>query len=191
MTESGIALIYQEKKMDIDEEKLISAARKNPKAFGDLYQLYVEKIFRYLYSMTRNVQEAEDITTQTFMKAFESFESFRMDGHFASWLFKIAHNKAIDHFRRRENTTVLDETHEIEGESNTLNKVIQVEQVAILSNLLESLSDEERELLRLRYLAELKFSEIANLLAANEVTIKKKIYRLLERLQNQVEDSNE
>ena len=63
--------------------------------------------------------------------------------------------------------------------------------MAILSNLLETLNDEERELLRLRFLAELKFSEIANLLGVNEVTIKKKIYRLLERLQNQVEDSDE
>ena len=73
MTESDVALIYQEKNMDNEEERLISAARKDPKVFGDLYQLYVEKVFRYLYSMTRNVQEAEDITTQTFMKAFEIF----------------------------------------------------------------------------------------------------------------------
>ena len=191
MTESDVALIYQEKNMDNEEEKLIFATRKDPKVFGDLYQLYVEKVFRYLYSMTRNVQEAEDITTQTFMKAFESFASFRMDGHFASWLFKIAHNKAMDHFRKRKNTVVLDETYSAEMKSNTINEVIQVEQVAILSNLLETLNDEERELLRLRFLAELKFSEIANFLGASEVTIKKKIYRLLERLQNQVEDSDE
>ena len=48
MTESDVALIYQEKIMDNEEEKLISAARKDLKAFGDLYQMYVEKVFRYL-----------------------------------------------------------------------------------------------------------------------------------------------
>jgi RNA polymerase sigma-70 factor (ECF subfamily) len=191
MEELGIALICQEKNMNTDEEKLILAAREDPTAFGELYRLYAEKVYRYLYSMTRDVQEAEDITTQTFMKAFERFGSFRSDGHFASWLFKIAHNKAMDHFRKRKRFLAVDETHEQGEDTNSINNVIQLEQWAVLSKMMQALSAEERELLSLRYLADLKFAEIAHLLGANQVTVKKKLYRLLERLQNQLEESDE
>ena len=176
---------------DTDELRIIRAARQDPKAFGDLYKLYVEQIFRYLYSRLGNVHEAEDITAQTFLAAFESFDRFQQDGHFASWLFTIARNKAMDHFRQRKNTASIDEADDISVEEDPLYGVIQSEQAAALSKLIQPLPEEDRELLRLRFLAAMSYPEIAHFLHRNEEAVKKSIYRLLARLHSQLEVSNE
>ncbi|MGI6740485.1 MAG: RNA polymerase sigma factor [Brevefilum sp.] len=191
MVERSIELTLEKIDRMTDEARIIKAARQDPKAFGELYRLYVEQVFRYLFSKIGNLHEAEDVTAQTFLAAFESFDKFRQDGHFASWLFGIARNKAMDHFRRRDNLSSMDESSEIPVEDNTLSKVIQTEQEQALSKLIQALTEKERELLRLRFLAEMSFPEIARFLHRNEEAVKKRTYRLLARLQSQLEVSNE
>ena len=191
MAESSIVLTSEKINHESDELKIIRAAKQDSKAFGELYTLYVEQVFRYLYSRIGNVHEAEDTTAQTFLVAFETFDRFRQDGHFASWLFTIARNKAMDHFRRRENTSSIDEVKDIPVENDPLVGVIQSEQTAALSKLIQALPEEDRELLRLRFLAAMSFPEIAHFLHRNEDAVKKSIYRLLARLHSQLEVSNE
>lgn len=191
MAESGIPAASEKIDREMEERELIRAARRDPKAFGGLYLLYVEPVFRYLYSRLGNAHDAEDVTAQTFMAAFESFDGFRQDGHFASWLFAIARHKAMDHFRRRRETMPIDEINEIPHNNDPLNGVIQSEQAAALSKIIRGLPEEERELLRLRFLAALSFPEIAHFLHRNEEAVKKSVYRLLARLQTQLEVPHE
>jgi RNA polymerase sigma-70 factor (ECF subfamily) len=191
MAESKIALTSEQVNCESDELRIIRAARQDPKAFGELYKLYVDQVFRYLYSRLGNVHEAEDVTAKTFLVAFESFDRFRQNGHFASWLFTIARNKAMDTFRRQKNSASIDEADAIPVEDDPLSRVIQSEQAAALSGLIQELPEEERELLRLRFLAEMSFPEIAHFLHRNEEAVKKSIYRLLARLHSQLEVSNE
>jgi len=174
-----------------DEIRIIKAARQDPKVFGELYKLYVEQVFRYLFSRIGNVHEAEDVTAQTFLAAFESFDKFRQDGHFASWLFGIARNKAMDHFRRPDHSSHMDGSSEIAVEDNTLARMIKTEQEEALSKLIQTLPEEDRELLRLRFLADMSYPEIARFLHRNEDAVKKTTYRLLARLHSQLEVSNE
>jgi RNA polymerase sigma-70 factor (ECF subfamily) len=155
-----------------------------------LYLLYVERVFRYLYSRVGNVHDAEDLTSQTFLVAIESFAQLRQDGQFVSWLFTIARNKAMDSFRQKKNIASIDEVAEMLGENDPLSGVIQSDQAEVLSKLIQALSEEECELLRLRFLADLSFPQIAHLLRRNESAIKKSIYRLLARLHSQMEVSN-
>jgi RNA polymerase sigma-70 factor (ECF subfamily) len=191
MADSSIMLISEKVTRESDELRIIKAAREDPKAFGELYKLYVEPVFRYLYSRVGNVHEAEDITAQAFLVAFESFDRFREDRHFASWLFTIARNKAMDHFRQRKNLSTIDEAANIPVENDPLYGVIQSEQMEALSKLIKALPEEDRELLRLRFLAAMSFPEIAHFLHRNEGAVKKSIYRLLARLHSQLEVSNE
>jgi RNA polymerase sigma-70 factor (ECF subfamily) len=191
MAESSIELAFEKINHESDELKIIRAAKQDPKAFGELYKLYVEQVFRYLYSRMGNVHEAEDTTAQTFLVAFESFDRLRQEEHFASWLFAIARNKAMDHFRQRKNTTSIDEVDDIPVENDPLYGVIQSEQTAALSKLIQALPEEDRDLLRLRFLADMSFPEIAYLLHRNEEAVKKSIYRLLARLHSQLEVSND
>lgn len=191
MTESSIVLASEKINRESDELKIIKAAREAPKAFGELYRLYVEQVFGYLYSRIGNVHEAEDATAQTFLAAFESFDKFRQDGHFASWLFTIARNKAMDHYRQRKNTSSIDDANDIPAENDPLQEVIQSEQSAELAKLILALPEDDRELLQLRFLASMSFPEMAQLLHRNKDAVKKSLYRLLTRLQSQVEVSND
>jgi len=184
-------LTFAKANRESNELRIIRAARQDPRLFGELYKLYVEQVYRYLYSRIGNVHEAEDITAQTFLAAFESFDRFRQDGHFASWLFSIARNKVMDHFRQLKNISSIDDAEDIRMEDDPLCEVIQSEQAAALSKLIQALPGEDRELLRLRFLAAMSFPEIAHFLHRNEEAVKKSIYRLLARLHSQLEVSNE
>ena len=191
MAESSMELTSEKIDRMTDEIRIIKAARQDPKVFGELYKLYVEQVFRYLFSRIGNVHEAEDVTAQTFLAAFESFDKFRQDGHFASWLFGIARNKAMDHFRRRDRSSHVDEFNELPVEDNALARMIKTEQEEALSKLIQTLPEEDRELLRLRFLADMSYPEIARFLHRNEDAVKKTTYRLLARLHSQLEVSNE
>lgn len=191
MAKNGTKSTTEKTKSAINELKIIKAAREDPRVFGELYKLYVEQVFRYIYSRIGNMHEAEDITAQTFLVAFESFERFRQDEHFASWLFTIARNKATDYFRQQKNMSSIDKVTDILGDNDPLSEVIHSEQTAALTKLIRTLPEEDRELLRVRFLAEMSFPEIARFLHRNEEAVKKSTYRLLARLHSQLEFSNE
>jgi len=180
---------YQE----LDEADLVSDAKGNPESFGKIYYLYIQPIFRYLYSRIGSRPEAEDATAQTFLAALEGLNHYHHKGHFAAWLFAIARRKAMDHFRSLRSDVSLENAENItlDTEPDLLQQVIQTEQNSTLVNLISTLPEEERELIRLRYIAELSFSEIAQLMNRNEDAVKKSLYRLLDRLQSQLEVSHE
>ncbi len=173
MRESSISLLFDKDSPRLEEHRIIQAARHDPQAFGELYLLYVDQVFRYLYSRLGNVHEAEDVTGLTFLAAFESFDRFRQDGNFAPWLFTIARNKAMDHFRRnkKQESDISEET--TSAEMDPLSSVIQSEQAVALSRLIQGLPEDEQELLRLRFLAEMTYGEIAHFLHRTEQAVKK------------------
>lgn len=174
-----------------EEQRLIEAARQDPRAFGELYKLYVSRVFRYLYSRLGNRQEAEDLTAQTFLAAFESFDRFRGSGHFAAWLFTIARNKAMDHYRKQKHAVPLEPENLPPTEEDPLYNVIQSEQTTQLAGLIRQLTGEEQQLLQLRFLAEMTYAEMAQFLRRSEQAVKKATYRLLARLQSQLEEHND
>ncbi|MHB1337477.1 MAG: RNA polymerase sigma factor [Bellilinea sp.] len=191
MAESSTILTYQSFETETDESDLVEAARKDLREFGVLYKRFVTPVFRYLYSRTGNLHEAEDITAQTFLIALETFERFRGDGHFSSWLFGIARNKVIDHYRQRKPVVPIEDAASEAENTDPLIAAIQSEQAAAAAKLIKTLDEEEQELLRLRFLAGMSFREIAHLLRRNEDAVKKTTYRMLARLQSQLEKSDE
>jgi len=169
------------------EKELLEAARQDPQAFGGLYDHYVQQIYRYLLSKTRNEAEAQDLTAQTFMKAFESFAQYRHDGYFAAWLFRIARSKYVD-FVRKGVTARKHERDLLEDPlPDPLEKALHQEKLAALKAEIARLPEKEQELLRLRYVAELPLAEIAKILGNSLNATKKKLYRLLAKLQNRLE----
>jgi len=170
--------------------QMIEAARHDPQKFEDLYLLYVQPVFRYLYSRIRNTPDAEDATAQTFLAALEQIQKYKHDGYFASWLFSIARNKAMDYFRKQRKEAFLNETEFISTDANLLTQVIKPERITALSGLIGKLPEDEQELIRLRYVGELSFAEIGYLFGQKENTVKKSLYRLLARIKVQLEDSH-
>ncbi|NJD60810.1 MAG: RNA polymerase subunit sigma-24 [Anaerolineales bacterium] len=189
MVESTISMTMKRIHRPEDKQvsQIIAAARRDPQKFGELYALYAQPVYRYLYSRIGSVPEAEDVTAQTFLAALEHFPKYQHDGYFASWLFSIARNKTMDFFRQRRNETSLDETEIVAEDSNLLQQIIKTERIIALSKLIRSLSFDEQELIRLRYVADLRFAEIGHLLNQKEDTVKKTLYRLLARLKAQTD----
>ncbi len=161
--------------------------------FTELYHKNATPVFYYLYSRVHSTVDAEDLTSQTFMTALENLPKLRDPRKFTSWVFTIARNKARDFFRksRRYSTADFDEgLDQIKVVGEELSQTDQ-DRLCELDHLISRLDPTEQEYLRLRIVADLPFTEIALILNEPETRIKKKYYRLLERLQAQVESKNE
>jgi len=168
----------------------VRAARKDNHAFGELYRQTVEQVFRYLYSRTGSRADAEDPTAQTYLAALEAIGNLRREDRFLAWLFSIARSKLHD-FYRRIPQPALEPQDDIPFEEDPLADLIRQEETALLSDLICQLPEHEQELLRLRCLGRLPFADIAKLLNKREDAVKKQLYRLLHRLQVQMEVSHE
>ena len=172
------------------KQNIISRSGSANGDFEHIYQQHVRQVYGYLFSIMGNVQDAEDICGQTFLAVYETLHTFRGDSSIKSWIFRIARNKAMDHFRKRKRI-VTGELPEIPQNHDPLNGVIQSEQVQVLAKLMKALPENEVELLRLRFLAQMTFADMADFLGRNEDAVKKSVYRLIDRLKNQVEGSHE
>lgn len=180
---------YRSKTGD-EETKRVAAAQKNPQAFGALYDQYAPAIYRYLLSRLGNIDDARDVTSQTFLKAVEMFPRYKHRGYFSAWLFSIARSKYVDYLRQRKREAESFREDPVDPQPNPMVKVVVSERAAELKKCIHALTPIEQELLRLRYVANLSYGEMAELLNKNEDAVKKRIYRLLARLKNQMEDFN-
>ena len=146
-------------------------------SFGRLYELFHDKIFRYVYFKTGNSNDAEDITEDVFLRMLESINSFRWKGHpFSSWLFRIAHNLIVDHFRKRsrQKNTPLDDLDELAGASShdleaDLDIKLSVDRVHLA---MEGLTDLQKEVMSLRFAAGLSVRETAEAVGKRENAVK-------------------
>lgn len=172
-----------------EDDRLMAEVKQNPYAFSTVYNRYLVSVYRYILSRVGNSQDAEDLTSQVFLTALERFHQYRGGGRFASWLFTIARNKSVDFFRahRREisiedpgaSLPCAEDTHASRDESS-----------AIL-DLIAGFPADEREVLELRFAAELPYREIAKILHRSEGAVKEQVYRLLERIETELENRHE
>lgn len=170
----------------LDEPALVRLAQADSEAFSLLYDRYVQRVYRYCFYRTNHAPDAEDLTAQIFLAALEGLPRYRQDGHFAGWLFSIARRKVADHHRRvpyvpMEEAMLPPVPADFEAD---LEKHQRRER---LLEQVRALGEEERELLHLRYVAELSFAEMANLLQKHEEAVKKSLYRLVRRLKEELE----
>jgi len=165
----------------------IAESKNNAAAFSVLYDRYVQSIYRYLYYRVGSAPEAEDLTSQTFLSALEALPRYQHQGNFAAWLFRIARGKMIDYVRRQQKQLPLKDAYLSEA-NDLLAEIADADEIAQLWVLIHKLDDDEQELIRLRYTAGLPFAQVAAVLGSNENTVKKSLYRVVARLQSQLED---
>lgn len=176
---------------EIDPETiaaLASRAKKEPGAFGKLYDLFVQPVYRYLYHRVGSRCDAEDLTSKTFIAAYEAMPDYQEEGRFAAWLFRIARFKLVDHYRRKEPGLSLDKVdHRIQEDEDKVGRLIRDEELERLMALIRALNDEEQELIYLRFVFGFTYGEMGEFLDKSADAVKKSIYRLLERLKYQME----
>jgi RNA polymerase sigma-70 factor, ECF subfamily len=165
------------------------AQRGEREALEELYLLHFDRIYSYLHLSLGNRHDAEDLTTQTFLKMLESIGRFRwQSAPFSAWLFRIAHNLAMDHFRSRRRVRTEEDVPEVPGaeESSAEDQALDSLGDAGMLELMERLSAEQRQVLTLKFLFGFANAEVADILDKTEGAVKSLQHRALASLQNHV-----
>jgi RNA polymerase sigma-70 factor (ECF subfamily) len=183
--------------MDLSEEKeLVRQAQKAPDAFAELYNQYYPKIFGYVLRRTANLEAAQDITSETFLKALKKLWQFRWRNiSFSSWLYKIATNEINQCFRKAEykKSISLEELqeqgfepispHDPESELiEAQEKLKQHRDFLEIQEKLVRLPAKYQEVIALRFFEQKQIKEIGEILGKKEGTIKSLLHRAVEKL---------
>jgi RNA polymerase sigma-70 factor, ECF subfamily len=158
-------------------------------ALEELYLIHFDRIYSYLHMSVGNRHDAEDLTTQTFLKMLESITRFRwQSAPFSAWLFRIAHNLAMDHFRVNRRWQPEEDVPEPEGESEPSAEAAALQSIGRQSmlELIEGLSGEQQQVLTLKFVFNLPNADVATILDKTEGAVKSLQHRALVSLQKQV-----
>lgn len=167
-----------------DTDLLARAQAGDKDAFGHLYEKYLDDIYHYLFYRVSNQQDAEDLTEKVFLKAWRALTkhppqqlSFRL------WIYRIAHNVAIDYYRTRKEAVDLDQLGELQSEHLKPEQIVtQNERNRSLLEALQRLKEEHQEVLVCRFVVELTHSETAVVMERSEGAVRILQYRALEAL---------
>lgn len=171
-----------------DNDLIQRAAGGDQDAFGDLYERYLEDIYRYVYYRVLDVEEAEDLTEAVFLRVWENLIKTREKSkikNFRAWIYRITHNLVIDYQRKKKPLSVdLDTVPWInEAVMPGTEKIVEKQlSEAALVRALHELEDTLQQVVILRFLNELSHAETAAVLGLTEGHVRVLQYRALKRL---------
>ena len=153
-------------------------------AFVYLYDAYAEKIYKFLYFRTLHQELSEDITSQVFLQAMSKISSFNEHkGTFQAWLYQIARNLLIDEYRKRKPTDAIEHHFDIADNTNLESETNQTFTNEALLQLLQTLPEEQQELISMRLWDELSYADIAAITGKTEGSLKMQFSRIIKKLQ--------
>jgi RNA polymerase sigma-70 factor (ECF subfamily) len=177
--------------MEDQEHLLIERAQDDPLAFAALYDLYVDRVYNYIFQRTGNHGDAEDLTARTFLKAFVHLKGYRFRGiPFAAWLFRIAHNAVANWYRdaHRHQMVALDAVAERSRDDDRPEDLAQSnEESGVLLEAVRHLPTERQELLILKFSEGLSNAEIGQIMNRSEGAVKSLFHRTLQALRDELD----
>ena len=174
-----------------ERQLVLQAQAGNSEAFGQLYDAYVERIYRFVYFRVEDQQTAEDITSQVFLKAWSSLDRFSFNRTpYLAWLYTIAHNAVIDHYRTRKVTAALDDVQLSQQDHAEVveNEIDLTAELKTIKEAMQTLTDDQQKVLTLKFIEGLSNSEIARHLGKREGAIRALQMRGLQALAKQLEE---
>ena len=160
--------------------------------FESVYRTELPRVYNFFRYRVGDDQLAEDLTAETFEKAWKHREHYRQDlASFSTWLFTIARRVAADHFRKRRPSLPLEEASQLAGPQTLEEEAQERAEFAHLSMLLARLAERERELVALKYGAGLTNRAIARISGLSESNVSTILYRLTRQLRAQLENHHE
>jgi RNA polymerase sigma-70 factor (ECF subfamily) len=179
--------------IDETDAELVRLAQQDLRKFTDLYERYVQRVYRYLLVRVGSVTDAEDLTSQTFMAALENLHRYRGERPFLAWLFGIARHKRADFYRKQKSeanletaVSLVDPKAELADEYVT--RQIQLE---LISQKLEVIAPDRAEAIALRLFGGMEIPEIAQFMGKQEAAVRMLIHRGLRDLQAQLNPEEE
>ena len=154
-------------------------------AFALIYDTFIKKIYDFVFYKTMHQQLAEDLTSQTFLKAWKNIAQFK-GGNFSAWLYTIARNIVVDHYRSQKEILAVEDFWDLKADDDVLGEVEERLKIEKLQQGLARLKSSEREILMLRLWQDLPFKEIAVILGKNEGAAKMSFARAMESLKKEM-----
>jgi RNA polymerase sigma-70 factor (ECF subfamily) len=184
---------FKKARMPLPNERqlVLQAQAGNTEAFGQLYDAYMERIYRFVYFRVEDQQTAEDITSQVFLKAWGNLDRFSFSRTpYLAWLYTIAHNAVIDHYRTRKVTTALDDVQLSQPDQAEAveNDIDLTAEMRLVKDALQTLTDDQQKVLSLKFIEGMSNHEIARHLGKREGAIRALQMRGLQALAKQLEE---
>lgn len=171
---------------DADKEKtlILSAKQGNEHAFGQLYELYFDKIYKFIYYRVSHKEVGEDLTEEVFIKAWTSIKSVKEDS-FSGWLYQIAKNKVIDYYRQKKTTVDLEDIQNVlESEQDISDEANTVIDRKLFMRVLKELTPEQQIIIKLKFIEDMDNAEISDLISKSEGSIRVVQHRAIIKLQD-------
>lgn len=161
-------------------------AKKDSSNFVGLYDKYFDQIYRYVYRRVNDKETVEDLVSQTFYDALSHLCDFEWRGFpFSAWLYKIAHNNVLKWYREQSKMQVVELENDLDTADKSIDYVSDLrnkETSMEISELLDKLEPEEREIIRLKFYEEVSNVEIAEIMGLSANHIGVKIFRALKKV---------
>jgi RNA polymerase sigma-70 factor, ECF subfamily len=190
MTDGDQAVARAPRESTAHVRDLVGKAQQGDReALEELYLLHFDRIYSYLHMSVGNRHDAEDLTTQTFLKMLEAIGRFRwQSAPFSAWLFRIAHNLAMDHFRASRRWQPEEEVPEPPDSEEASAEEAAMHSIGRQSmlELIENLSADQQQVLTLKFVFNFPNAEVATILGKTEGAIKSLQHRALVSLQKQI-----
>ncbi len=181
--------VYGFSSMNIDQNSdllpnLVAKAKLGQEqAFGSIYNLYFEKIYRFIYYRVSHKEIAEDLAEDVFLKAFSKLSSVQDNDSFEGWLYQIARNKVIDYYRDKKQLVDLEEVENTLIYENNIIDVLELkENQKIFLELLKELGADQQMVIKMKFLENLENGQIARVMKKKEGAIRVIQYRAVAKL---------
>jgi RNA polymerase sigma-70 factor (ECF subfamily) len=174
--------------MDTEELRdIVERAQKGEKtAFGELYDMHANKIYRFISFKIPTREQAEDILQETFFKAWQALPKLKLeDLNFSAWLYRIARNLVNDFYRvakRRPTPDNLDDYYDLASSTDTLEEVSTEFDINVMREAVKRLSAHYRQVLELRFIQELSIEETANIMGKTAIAVRITQHRAIKKL---------
>ena len=167
-----------------DTPLVLRAIRRDQEAFGELYDRHVVRVYRHIYYMVGNAAEAEDLTAQAFLRAWEAIERYQVRGApFVSWLLRIAHNLGVSYLRsKRESSELHDGIVDTKERRNPEWSYQQTAEEEMVREAIMRLREEQRQVIILRFIEDLDYREVAEIIGKSVAAIRVIQHRALNSL---------
>lgn len=176
-----------------DDVNLVHAAKVgDSQAFAQLYDTYIERVYRYIYFRVTDEMTAEDITSQVFLKAWENLDRYQIGkSPFVAWLYTIARNQVIDHYRTSKETVNLDTVLHLADEGKLPDEEVQTNlDVEVIREALDQLTEDQQQVIILKFVSGLSTEEIAVQLDKREGAVRALQMRGLQTLAKCLEEND-
>lgn len=180
--ETLAATIPMQTKQSFEEGVLVAFRAGERERFAELYDAYADRIYAFVYARVSHRETAEDLTSTVFMKALDKVESFK-GGSFSAWLYRIARNTVIDHYRTNKPTVDLDAITEPSAATNLETDTHHRDLLARVEERLKLLKPEHQEIVKLRVWDDLPYATIATIVGKSEAAVKMSFSRAVAGLQ--------